>query len=127
MHSNGFMSEKNLIDHEFGKLQLNTEPGWWEGKTEISPGHEIFIAFVSEDESPASFLDRIRPVFRRIAEVEKDYRIAAADELLELHNDIWNDDEPIELNAFVDRMRLESLVFPADGNSNMCYHDGDLF
>jgi hypothetical protein len=121
------MSDKTLVDREFGELRFNKDLRWWHGKIDLSPGHKIDIAFVPEDEEPSSLLDRVRPIFWRIARNEKEYRAAAAGQLLDLHNNTWNDDEPIDSQTFIDRMLLESIVFYSDGSSEMFYQDGDLF
>jgi hypothetical protein len=58
---------------------------------------------------------------------ELDARQFAAGELLETHNDAWNEDEPISAQTFAERMTLEGVGVDRDGCGSLYYEDGDLF
>lgn len=62
-----------------------------------------------------------------LREHEPDCRDAAADYLLEIHNDAWNEGPLTDRDTFVERMRLESIVVDPTSERTLYYHDGGLF
>src|SRR5262249_26778923 len=90
-------------------------------------GHLVNIAVSPEDADLATALKAARRAWDEIREEEIDLRRSAADELLDLHNQEWNDGLPIDAEEFSERMTLESITFFPDGGADLFYHDGGLF
>jgi hypothetical protein len=77
----------------------------------------------------ATAVNRARQVlgeFERHASGAREY---AVQELLDLKNESWldEDEEPVTPDQFKSRMELEGLVFSPDGEVNFYHRDGDLF
>ena len=101
----------------------------WEVEVEPVPGLFVNVIFAPKTNvEPAEGLANARRAYLAIrADIDRGKR-AAAEHLLELYNDEWSDeDEPIEADAFMRRMRLESIVLKADGSAEIHYEDGGMF
>ncbi len=74
-------------------------------------------------------LPRLAALLDRLAETDAAARAYAAEEMLELKNDVWSDDDEPDISAkeFAARMDLNSLTLGAGGDATFWYADGDLF
>ena len=68
---------------------------------------------------------RTEALLARIPELEK----SMVEEMLELKNDTWLDEEETALSAadFKKKIKLETLMVSEDGSHQLFYADGDLF
>ncbi len=118
-----------MHDDVLGTLTWNEQLDWWEGEAELLPGHVIRISVGVEDEAAPTDAEmaQARAVFLRLREREPEARIVAAEELLDIYNDEWNDDEPLGEEEFMARLTLEDLSVAADGSAELFYSDDNLF
>lgn len=74
-------------------------------------------------------LHRARDVLRRLSDFAEQARHKSVQDLLDLRNGSWKEeDEPILTAAeFLERMSLESVGFDRDGSVDFMFDDGDLF
>jgi hypothetical protein len=121
------MREQIVEDETLGTLTWDDDLEWWTGKQNISPGHTIFIAVSPNDEPSEIVLIQARRAFERVRKDEMAFTRAAADRLLALHNEEWNDGPPIDNNAFMERMAMTKFAAYYDGSVEISYADGDLF
>ncbi len=124
-------AERTTHDEVLGTLTWNGQLDWWEGRAEVAPGHAIRISLSVEDEaadapSPTE-LDQARRVLGRLREDEPAARLVAAEELLAIYNDEWNDDEPLGEEEFMARLTLDDLSIAPDGSAELFYQDDNLF
>ncbi|WP_026665471.1 DUF2262 domain-containing protein [Butyrivibrio sp. FC2001] len=63
-----------------------------------------------------------------LSEIDSSCRSCAADELLEIKNDSWleEDEEPLDRQTFADRLELKRAEFDVDGLT-LWYDDDDMF
>jgi hypothetical protein len=121
------MNEHSVQEEVLGRLTWDNRFCCWSGEVDLFPGHRVVISVSQEDTELLEALRRARGTLERIREEEVGLRHAAAEELLDLHNEEWNEGAPIDAMEFVRRMRLESIVFFPDGEADLFYQDGDLF
>lgn len=123
------MAETTLEDDVLGPLTWNEQLDWWEGQVELSPGHLIGLSVSVEEETapPTVEMEQARRVLLRLREHEPEARLVAAEELLPIFNDEWNDDEPMTEEEFTARLTLEDLSVAADGSAELFYNDDNLF
>ncbi len=121
------MPKPDIHDDVLGVLRWDDLLHWYEGERTIAPGHKIAVSLSPEGELLAEDLTRARQAYQHIQKQEVALREMAADALLPLHNDVWNEGPPIDRAAFVRRMTLEGLSVYSDGSVELDYNDGDLF
>lgn len=121
-------------DTALGRLVFNPLLGWFEGKT-IFDGRNVTFSFeISQgSERDAAKVDShaayTRAVIADLNRWESEARTFACDQLLELKNDVWLDEDEAPLTAaqFGQRMTLDSLVLFNGGSIDFYFDDGDLF
>jgi hypothetical protein len=123
------LAETIIVDEVLGMLTWNDQLDWWEGRTEMAPGHLIGISVSVEDETapPTVEVEQARRVLLRLREREAEARLVAAEELLAIYNDEWNDDDPISEEEFMARLTLDDLAVASDGSAELFYQDDNLF
>jgi hypothetical protein len=121
------MDLPSIHEEVLGRLTWDAEFACWSGETELVPGQPVGL-FVSQGDAglPAA-LRSARGTLELLRLNEADLRRRAAEELLDLHNEEWNDGLSITQEEFVERMTLESIAFFPDGGAELCYHDSGLF
>ena len=119
----------DIIDPTLGNLHYEDRLGWYE--TAVTHCGTRVRVCLSTDESgdvtrPLEFARRIIGQIVRYSDIAKDY---AASQLLNLKNEAWLDDDedPLTLNQFKDRVRLESIVCYSSEGATFYHEDGDLF
>ena len=124
------MPERALHDDVLGTLIWNDKLDWWEGQVELAPSHAIGLSIGVEEEegdpSPEE-IEQARRILFRLREREPEARIVAAEELLDIYNDQWNEDEPLDEEEFMARLTLDDLSVAADGSAELFYRDDNLF
>ncbi|HNX58970.1 MAG TPA: DUF2262 domain-containing protein [Spirochaetota bacterium] len=96
---------------------------WWE--TELKSGKRIVSISISP-ENPDDDISRYSGLIKWIMKNTKEIGEYAASELLENHNENWNDGKPITSAKFVSKLGLDSIHIDPDGIS-VYFDDGDLF
>lgn len=125
------MAERTIHDETLGLLTWNNRLDWWEGRFLLAPGQPVGISIgVEEDDpdtEPTAEIQRARLLLDGLAELEPEARQLAADELLDIYNEEWNDDDPLSAEEFMTRLTLEDIGIAADGSAELFYQDGGLF
>lgn len=125
------MAEDAVHDEVLGKLTWNSDFDWWEGDVDLSPNHSISISLTVDSGDEKSDIDSLirhgRRIVAFIREHEPEARLVAAEELLDIYNQEWNDGKPLTEQEFIDRLTLDDINIAADGNAELFYKDDDLF
>ena len=121
------MREQTIEDKTFGTLIWDDSLEWWEGKREIAPGHFVSIAVSPGDKPSETVLEQARQSLKHLQSEDLAFRRFAADTLLALHNEEWNDGPPTDGETFAGRMTLTEFAAYEDGRAEISYDDGDLF
>jgi hypothetical protein len=121
------MNAPPLQDEFFGTLQWDERVNWYETKMTFPDGLRVSVSIPVEGEPAPTAIRRARSVFPTIQSREPEYREAATTQLLDLHNDTWNEGDEIDAATFKSRMSLESIVIYPSGGAEIYYGDGDLF
>lgn len=121
------MKEQTAQDEVLGILTWDDSLEWWEGKREIMPGHTISVSVSPNDVPLETVVELARRAYRQVQTEEPSLRRAAADALLTLHNEEWNEGEPIGSATFISRMVLTEFSAYDDGSAEISYDDGGLF
>ena len=117
-----------IQDPVLGQLTWNDNLDWWEGQVELRPDLKVMLHIEpGEERGDAEIAAAGRQLLAWVREHEPRAREFAAAELLDTHNDHWNDEQPISAGMFVDNMTLESISCYSGGSVELLYHDGDLF
>jgi hypothetical protein len=115
-----------IQDEFFGALRWNDLVAWYESKIQIPDGREIEVSIKVGDDGPRASVEQARRDFPSVLANETSYREQTAAALLGTHNDHWNEGERIDIDGFMARMTLESIVFYVI-YTELWYDDGDLF
>lgn len=131
------MSKRAQKHPVLGRIWWDDRLDSWESEVELLPGCPIRFAIVAEadwqDKDPkelfgagAEYLDWAREAERRVRE-----RIA--DDLLDVYNNSWADDDPAEgplpmgRAEFLANIRPSGISLHHDGSSTWDYSCGELF
>jgi hypothetical protein len=110
-----------------GRLTWDDDLDWWQGEIIAQTGESASLHIEIEDETPERVAEAARRFVAWLAAHEPAARQFAANRLLDLHNDTWNDGDEISTDDFVSRMSLESAGWSRNGRANLYYRDGELF
>lgn len=125
------MAERTIHDEALGTLTWNSRLDWWETQAEWAPGRCVGVSISVEDDAadtaPTAEIAHTRRVLNSLPELEPEARQLAADELLEIYNEEWNEGDPLSAEEFVTRLTLEDVGIAADGSAELFYQDGGLF
>lgn len=113
----------------YGVLAFDESVQWFEGVVRAGETEVRAALDTAVREEAIGRLPRLAELLDRLAQTDAAARLYAAEELLELKNDFWlnDDEEEVSEESFVARMELESLTLGADGAATLWYADGDLF
>lgn len=118
----------NELEHNiFGKMQFDSERKNWEGKVCLGSEHFVDVTISIEDCDAKTVFNLVEQTFNHIRGNERAIRNKTAGELLDTHNEVWNEGEAIDANTFSNRIKLEGILFFCDGNAQLYYNDDDLF
>jgi hypothetical protein len=121
------MDGQSIQEEVLGRLTWDDRLGAWCGEVKLSPGQPVTIEIYPESPDLLSTLRAARRTLDGISNQEVHLRCAAADELLDWHNDEWNDGLPIRAEVFIGRLALVSIaLFPGAG-ADLYYRGTDLF
>ena len=109
-----------------GTLQYNETINSYEGKIKDNLDNEIEFS-IDADNNIDELIKYTRQLLKKYLNRDE-LKLYAAEELLELYNDVWNEtDIKITESEFVSRMLLEGITVYSDRTTTFYYHDGDLF
>ena len=123
------MKYPNLEHPELGTLRYEEEYDWYKGQIKIRQSDILIQLLTDAENSVASALQRATSLagdLERYVRLAKEY---AAEGLLQIKNETWLDDDeqPLTLEQFQQRMTLESIHIDSDGEISYYHNDGDLF
>ncbi len=118
-------------DSQLGSLTFDRRYGWFEGEVDWcgkTASLRVDAAVGEAEPSPAGLV-AARALLADASGWQRRVNAFAAARLLSPRNDAWRaEDEPeMDEEAFVARMRLESICVDADGGFDFWHDDGDLF
>jgi len=116
-------------DNAFGILTLDRRVNWWSCKTKWNDGSITLNVACGRAGSLIEGLSTAHDLWKDQDRWEKRVKDYAALRLLALRNDAWSDEDeqPLDVDQFKDRMTLESITVYPDGDLQFWYNDGDLF
>jgi hypothetical protein len=118
------MKRKPIEDVVFGTLTWDDRRDWWVASVPLTPKHEVEVTVDWDEEEPLTeVLARCRAAFLRLRNDEWGYRLATADELLELYNDTRRQsDAPEETReSFARKLKLHEVGLNSDGSADLWY------
>ncbi|WP_309738293.1 DUF2262 domain-containing protein [Chamaesiphon sp. OTE_20_metabat_361] len=124
------MKYPNLEHPELGTLRYENEYDWYKGQIKIRQSNVSIQLSVNEAGDVTSAFNRAANLAGELdnyAQLAKEY---AAEGLLQIKNETWlddNDEDPLTLEQFQQRMTLESIDIDSDGKVSFYHNDGDLF
>jgi hypothetical protein len=134
----GSLMNKRARKHPvLGRLQWDSRVNSWESKVELAPGCSISFAIVAEadwaEKDPKELFAIGAQYLARARQGEPRVRERVADDLLDVYNESWADEDPNEGTPPMDRAEFLANIRPSgiclfhDGSSTWDYSCGDLF
>ncbi len=122
-------SKPDLSDPVLGRLRYDKDVKWYEGVFAVGGSSISFNLEVNEQGDVAPALNRARQVLGDLERHARGARDYAVEQLLDLKNESWldEDEEPVTAEQFQARMELRGLVFSRNGEVTFYHRDGDLF
>jgi uncharacterized protein (TIGR03067 family) len=110
-----------------GRLTWDDDIDWWQGEVKAATGEvaELHVEVIKE--TPARVAQAAQEFVAWLKAHEPAARTFAAEELLDLLNDVWNEGRPITARQFVKRLSLDSAGRAKDRSASLYYRDGGLF
>ncbi|MBD2196134.1 MULTISPECIES: DUF2262 domain-containing protein [Calothrix] len=121
------MTKKVIKNQILGELTWHNDFDWWKGKIEITPGNIISLSVDSENIEIPSVSELTCHSFTRIKQQEVNLRRCTANQLIDLYNKSWNNDDEIDCPTFMNLIKLEAVHLNSDGSATLYYEDGGLF
>lgn len=121
-------SGKQAVDDPvLGRVTWDDNFDNWEARLELSAGSVVELSLKPGERSDEATLAAGREVVVWVRKHEPAARRYAAGQMLDTHNDNWNDGKPITARTFTSRITLESVAVHPDGGLTLYYKDGELF
>lgn len=124
------LTQPLVINSErYGKIEFDRSVGWFEGSADWN-GQEITVTFnIDSEERLDSAIAVADQLFNDQQSWKRKVDQFAVDELLELKNESWlqDDEETVTPDAFIAKMQLTSVTITPEGNLTFWHDDGDLF
>jgi hypothetical protein len=121
------MTEQTIYDEILGELVWNHDDECWSSQVQFTLEHIVNITIDPEDVETGSVIMMARESFSRLQQEEVNIRRLISEQMLGDYNDSWNDNENIDVQDFIDSIKLEDIAFDATGNIQLFYNDGYLF
>lgn len=121
------MSEKIIKNQILGELIWDSDLDWWSSQVEFTPGNLVNLSVDGEDVETPAVIELACHSFIHLQKQEVNLRLCAANHLLNLYNDHWNNGDEINYQTFMELMKLEEVYLNSDGSAKLYYDDGDLF
>ena len=124
------LQEPVTLDHpRFGRFTLDRRMGWFEANATWGTD-SIRLSLSTESEAEAGALLQVAErVWDERKNWDRQVRMKAAAELLDLRNEVWREEGDVVIDAteFGARMRLTSIGMSDGGSFEFWFDDGDLF
>jgi hypothetical protein len=112
----------------FGRLEWDGELGCWLGGIDWPPGRHTEVALWLSGDDLAGDLRMAAEGLEWLQAHEGQARRTAAEEMLEVYNDSWQDAEgPLTGTELFGRLELARIEFEEDGTLLLTYDAGELF
>ena len=118
-----------LEDEVLGRFTLDRQVNWFEADVDWL-GQTVRLSFDwDEDEAMEDSLRTAKTLMADQEEWNRRVLARASEDLLELKNDSWleEDEEELDAEKFEARLELESIEVRPDGEFCFWFEDGDLF
>ena len=116
---------ETINDEQFGTLTWEPERDWWRGTLELPEGKQAALSLYPPEQR--TITQQARDAFDIIARSDEAIRQKACDELLTIHNEAWNNGEPLDAETFKRRLTLEAIILYPDGSAELYFADDDMF
>jgi uncharacterized protein (TIGR03067 family) len=110
-----------------GRLTWDDNIDWWEGQVKAATGEVAALHLEVTQETPERIAQAAQEFVAWLKAHEPAARKFAAEELLDLLNDVWNDGKPLTARQFVKRLSLASAGRKKDNSASLYYGDGGMF
>jgi hypothetical protein len=117
-------------DERFGTLTLDRALSYYGATVRWGTAETRLMAFGEDRAAASASLQTARALWGEQARWQRRVEAYVVDELLELKNETWVDDEDprtYDAASFLRELRLESIHVRADGRFEFWYDPGDLF
>ncbi len=122
------MTPESIEDDVLGKMTWDSANNCWKNQMTLPSGLIATVRFHAEPNEIAAGLVRARRPYLLVRDSEEVVRRAASKFLLPMFNEgDWCEGKPLDEDAFIAKMTLESVELQADGSVSLNYEDGDLF
>lgn len=111
----------------FDVLTFDIDRGNYEGKVEIQKGYFIDVTISVESFDKDLVFEVAENTFETIKVSEELYKEKIAEDLLQLHNEVWNEGRMTNKDEFKKRIKMQGMLIFCEGNAELYYDDGDLF
>jgi uncharacterized protein (TIGR03067 family) len=116
-----------IDDPVIGRLIWDDNFDSWDTRIQLGSGDQIDCHIEPGNRSDETVVEAGREAIDWLRLNEANARRYAAQELLDTHNDSWNDGDAISSETFAGRMSLESIAVDSSGGIELYYNDGELF
>jgi hypothetical protein len=131
------MAKRTRKHPDLGDLRWDERLPGWEAEVELRPGCPVRLTLITEGRwavaEPAEVFEAAAAFLARAREFEPRCRVRVADDLLDVYNRSWADDDPEEGPPPLTRAEFLAALRPAaislhdSGSSRWDYACGDLF
>ena len=111
----------------FDVLTFDIDRGNYEGKVEIQKGYFIDVTISVESFDKDLVFEVAENTFETIKVSEELYKEKIAEDLMQLHNEVWNEGRMTNKDEFKKRIKMQGMLIFCEGNAEIYYDDGDLF
>lgn len=111
----------------FSELQFDSDTKNYDGQVKFNNRDFVDLTISIEMFDKDKVFKLAENVFKKIEELEETYKESIAENLLTIHNETWNEESITSKSEFINRIKLEGILFFCDGNAELYYNDGDLF
>ncbi|MBD7945603.1 DUF2262 domain-containing protein [Psychrobacillus sp. Sa2BUA9] len=111
----------------FDVLTFDIDRGNYEGKVEIQKGYFIDVTISVESFDKDLVFEVAENTFETIKVSEELYKEKIAEDLMQLHNEVWNEGRMTNKDEFKKRIKMQGMLIFCEGNAELYYDDGDLF
>ena len=118
--------QKTITDSYLGIIEYSDDLDMYEGKIKLENGEQLEFSF-DVDDNLEKIVDITRNVVKTISTRNSQFKEYIAEQLLDLYNDDWSEEETIDKKEFINRISLESVTIYDDNSPEIYYQDGDLF
>ena len=118
--------QTSITDFYLGIIKYSEDLDCYEEKIQIENSDPIEFNFDVDDNS-TQMLEIARNIVKIVISKNPEFKQYIAEQLLNLYNDDWSEEETIDKKEFANRITLESTTIYDDNSAEIYYQDGDLF